>query len=255
MIAGTPARPTRGYPKVREEVLEYLWRRFPAHCIVMTDPQTRGVIDLAAERAAAHGFTASHDVSSWATLTIFWGAYFDEDPLWPWASETLVATRSLPREAAMQRLFAAMNEATNPVVGESGGQFLQALLWMRAQPFAAMAADGEESVERAAERWLRTGFPSRYASLSPAQLALWTGESRQRAEEFGLAARPGTILYGMLMAFLGFYICRDPLHAWAAETLKDRSAIDPMAKTELVYNRGIAMLRRYLVLGRFTKGN
>ena len=53
MIAGAPARLTRGYPKVREEVLEHLWRRFPAHCIVMTDPQTRGVIDLALQASDA----------------------------------------------------------------------------------------------------------------------------------------------------------------------------------------------------------
>jgi hypothetical protein len=255
LIAGAPPRPTRAYLKLREEVLEHLWRRFPSHCIVMTDPQTRRVIDLATERAYAHGFTASHEVSSWATLMVFFGAYFDDDPLWPWASGTLHATRDLPREAAIQRLFAAMNEAANPVVGATGEQFLQALLWVKAQPYDKIAADSEGSVEEAMVRWLRNGFPSKYASLSTKQLNLWTGQARARAEDFGLYARAGTILYGLLMAFLGFYFWRDPLHAWAGDALQDQSAPDPLAKTARLHRSGIAILRRYLILGQFTKGD
>jgi hypothetical protein len=255
LIAGFASRPTRAYLKLREEVLEYLWRRFPTHSIVMTDPQTRRVIDLAAERAATYGFTASHEVSSWATLMVFFGAYFDDDPLWPWASETLLATRSQTRETALQRLFAAMNEATKPVIGATGEQFRQALLWVRTQPFDAMATDREGSVDEAMKRWLRTGFPSKYASLTPAQLTLWTGESQARAEAFGLDARAGAILYGLSIVFLGFHLWRDPLHTWAAEALQDESGLDPMAKAKMLHSHAITMLRRYLVLARFTKEN
>jgi hypothetical protein len=247
--AGIP-QTGRAYLRLREEVLEYLWRRFPHHCIVMTDPQTRAVVDLAARRAAVHGFHEQQEISSWVTLMIFFGAFFDEDPLWRWASVTLRETRGQNREAALEHLFAAMNASTRPVIGIKGHHYRDGLLWLRSLRFEAIAANFGGSVDDSIEHWLQTAFPTRHASLTRDQIGILISESRTRAQQFGLNPHSGSIIYALLIAFLGFGISQDPLHAWAGEALQNGGS-SPDAKTAALHSVGIGMLRRYLVLNRF----
>ena len=253
MTAGVAVPTGPRYLRLREEVLEYLWQEFPSHCIMMTDPQTRRVIDLAAGRAAAHGFTAAGQVCSWITMMVFCGAFFDEDPLCPWASETLRATSGQSRDDALRSLFEAMNTALDPVVGQTGEHYRRALLWAMALRFDTIAADSEGSPDQAVERWLRTGFPEKHASLTREQMSLLASEAQARALQFGLAVRPGAILCALLMALLGIHIDRDPLYAWVGDVLRDDSVLDPMAKTKRLHDRAIAMLRRHLVVERYSQ--
>ena len=74
------AAPADHPTRLQRDVLEHLWRQFPQHCVILGDPQTRRVVDLAAERAAVHGFYSTAEVSSWVTLMVYFGSYFDEDP-------------------------------------------------------------------------------------------------------------------------------------------------------------------------------
>ena len=252
MTATGVFRPRRN-PRLREEVLEYLWREFPTHCIIMTDPLTRRVIDLATRRAAAHGLFASHQVCSWVTLMVFFGAFFDDDPLFPWAGATLRETRGRDRDVALAMLFETMDKAVNPFLGETGEHYRKALLWALSLRFDAIAADDGGSVDEAVLRWLKTGYPARYSSLTRDQLELLTSAARARAERFGLVPRAGSILCALLISLLGIHMHHDPLHAWLGETLRDETIADPAAKTRKLYDQGISMLRRHLVLERFSQ--
>lgn len=252
MIASVPLR-SRAYLRLREEVLEYLWRRFPHHCMVMTDPQTRKAIDLAAARAAAHGFVEMHEVCSWVTLTIWFGSYFDDDPLCDWAARALRSSKGQPREQAMRQLFSDMNEATNPISGDSGEHYRSALLRVLAQRFAGIAADIEGSVDDAVIRWVRAVYPQKYASLTSAQVAVLLSESHARAQEFQLAQRTGSIVSALLIVLLGTGNDRDPLYPWIGEALRAEPLPDPLAKTSNLYAVGTATLRRYLLLDRLNR--
>jgi hypothetical protein len=238
---------------VKKDILEYLWRRFPHHCIVLTDPATLKVIELGVRRAAVHGFRAPEQVCSWVTLMIFFGAYFDEDPLFAWAGETLQNASGATREEAMRLLYGRMNEATNPVLGENSVNYRRALAWVRELEFdeilndAAGASDSDASLAA----WIRTAFPARYASLSAEILQYLAGRARRWARQYELAQGSGAIECVILMTLFSSHVDRDPLRPWVAEVLEDRSFSEPLRKTRALHESLQRTLRRFAMLDRF----
>jgi hypothetical protein len=237
---------------VRKTVLEYLWRRFPHHCIVLTDPATLQVIDLGARRAGAHGFRAPEQVCSWVTLMIFFGSYFDRDPLFAWAGETLRDTRTDDRDKAMRTLYRRMNEVTTPVLGEDAAHYRRALAWVQKLEFETVVnqATGGGDFDEPLRAWVRAAFPAKYASLSAEELRYLTGRARSWARHYGLAPASGAIECALLMTLFSSHVDRDPLRPWAAGVLRDKSFSEPLLKTQSLHEALRGTLRRFAMLDR-----
>lgn len=238
---------------MKKDIIEYLWRRFPHHCIVLTDPGTRRVIDLGAQRAGAHRFRAPEQVCSWVTLMIFFGSFFDEDPLFAWAGETLRETRDAPRDDVLRMLYRRMNEATTPVLGEDAANYRRALAWMRKLEFEAVLSDnqGAANFDESLHGWIRAAFPARYASLSPDTLRYLTSRAQGWARQYGLAPVSGAVECLLLMTLFGSHVDRDPIRPWAAAALQDSSFSDPLRKTLSLHESVQRTLRRFAMLDRF----
>ena len=246
------AQPIAVDKQLEAEVLEHLWREFPEHCLVLGDPQARRVVDLAAERAAARGFTAVHHVSSWASLMVYLGSYFDEDPQYPWASAVLAEAANLSRQDALERLYAKTADVLSQSVGEDGEYYRRALIWARAQPFEAMS--GTSAGLQTLDQWLRKAWPRKFDSLSHESLLGMLKFAEQSVRRDGLASPAGAVVYALLMFLLGSYIGKDPVHPWAGEVIADLALVDPAAKARALHTRALAELDRYMYIDRITRG-
>ena len=167
-----------------------LWRQFPQHCVILGDPQTRRVVNLAAERAAVHGFYSTAQVSSWVTLMVYFGSYFDEDPQVPWAAAILRESAGASREDVLERLYSKSGDVLTEIVGEGGEYYRRALVWARAQSFETISAgDGSGS---GVQQWLRKAYGRKYDALPDESLAGLLRLAEAATRRYGLTIRSGT---------------------------------------------------------------
>lgn len=236
---------------MRQDILEYLWRRFPHHCIVLTDADTYSVIDLGIARAATHGFRKAEDVCSWIVLMIYFGSYFDEDLQYPWAALALKEAQGLDRTAAMQRLFAHMNEATDAMLGENGVNYRKALSFVGKLDFDVILRDQKGDLQQSLRRWMHVVFPEKSAVLSEECKVVVTASAAKWAEKYGLGERCGAIVSLLFLLLSGSRSDQDPIRPWISGSLTATGVADPEAKTRLVYETLRSTLRRFAKLDRF----
>lgn len=236
--------------RLQEDLLAHLWEKFPLHCVVLADAQTRRAIELGIERAARHGFRATGDVCSYVNLMMFLGSHFDRDPQLPWISAALRDTSAMTRSAAMDRLYdITIQELTN-TVGAGGEHYRRALIWARTKTFETLAQDYGADGHAGVRRWLRDLHRKKYDSLSERVLGRVTQLAEYFATQYALATPAGTIICAGLMFLLGSAIDRDPFHPSLGMTLRDSSLTDPMAKAQRLHRQAILQLERYMALER-----
>jgi hypothetical protein len=230
--------------RIRADALEFLWRQFPNHCIVLTDPGTRRFIDLGANRAARHGYESLEDIRSYLTLMLFLGSYFDKDPQLPWAAE------ALSQRMTMGRFFDLAVNSLEPVIGEDGEYYRRALLWAHAHPFEKLEANYGDP--NGLERWLDDLFDRKYRSLPEPVRAELAGSIFARANEHGVATIPGILTLAALMFLLGHGIDRDPLYPWFGGVLAD-ATLPPDAKAAALHREALVQLDRFMALDRYVR--
>jgi hypothetical protein len=235
---------------MRRDILEYLWRRFPHHCIVLTDPGMLRVIDLGMERAAAHGFYEPEQACSWIVLMIFFGSYFDEDPLHEWVGPALDDGHGMKSGDAVAVLFDRMNAAVNPILGKDAIHYREALGQVGKLKFETILGEEDQSLSP----WLQIVFPAKLAAMSAGSREYLFARSREWSSRYGLAEGSGAVECLLLMALFGSHIDRDPLRPWAAAALQNPSPVDSVQKTIAVHDALQRTLRRFAVLDRFRDG-
>jgi len=233
----------------RREVLEHMWRRFPQHSIILTDPRTQVAVRFAEQRAAKYEFLKSDEVCSWTTLSVFFGGYFDEDPLCPWAATALQQSASASRDSAMALLFSRMNFETASFAGRP---YSKALLTTLSVPFDALLAETGD-LRESLERWLRKGYPEKAAALNQDEWAYLLEAGQQKAVSYGLPSLPGAIFCMQCMTMLGSEFDRDPLYPDAIAVMNSNAARDPVEKLKNAFDCRQGLIRRHLVLDRFRK--
>jgi hypothetical protein len=243
----------RAYVRLHESVLDFLWKQYPEHCITLADLHTRRVVDLSIQRAARHGFYSATDVSCYASLMVFLGSYFDEDPQLPWVAKMLESSSSLTPSERMDRLRAKVVNAFTRIVGLDGEHYRRALLWSRTRSFEMLTVEYADGSEEGIRRWLRDLHVQKYVSLSDEAAAGLIGQARAWAERYDMASPAGVIVLTGLLLLLGSSIDRDPLHPWVRSLLIDESISDPMVKSRVLRDRGIAELERFMRLDRITR--
>lgn len=243
---------------LREEVLSHLWRRYPQHCLILTDPGARRAIDVGIERAARHGFRGAPEVRSFVSLMIFLGSHFDEDPQLPWAAEHLRQSVRASRTNALGGLLGEAAERMESIVGRRGEYYRRALAWSGARSFEEIAATHDDS-DAGLRGFLRQLHRRKYDALGDDAVEELIRGARGAAQHHGLTTPPALVVYLGLMFLLGSAIDRDPFHPWAAEALATRAASDPTSRAQELHTRALETLRRYtrldeLMHARASKG-
>ncbi|WP_437969270.1 hypothetical protein WMF04_08215 [Sorangium sp. So ce260] len=241
---GSPA-----YTRLREDVLSYLWRRYPQHCVVLTDPRSRRAIDVGIARAARHGFRDAAEVRPFVGLMVFLGSHFDEDPQLPWAGEHLRRSARASRADAMTGLLAETVRRMQPIVGQRGEYYRRALAWSDARGFETIAASHDDS-DDGLRGFLRQLYRRKYDALGDDSVEQLIQGARSAARQHGLTAGSAVIVYLGLMFLLGSGFDRDPFHPWASEALATEAAPRPQPQGWELHERAIETLRRYTRLDR-----
>jgi hypothetical protein len=231
---------------LRADALEYLWRQFPNHCIVLTDPGTRKFIELGVDRAARHGFHSARDLHSYLTLMVFLGSYFDDDPQLPWAAPLLA--QGMP----MDRIFDAAVNAVEPVIGPYGEHYRRALIWVRAQPYTSLEVNYGGDAGASLERWLSDMYVRKFQSLPRPVVAELLHSIEARANRHGIGTRAGLLTLAALMFLLGHAVERDPLYPWAGAVLAD-TTLPQEAKAAALHREALRQLNRFMVLDRYVR--
>jgi len=239
--------------RLREVVLRHLWKRFPQHCVILTDPLTRRAIDAGIERAASHRFRDDGDVRAFVMLMVLLGSHFDEDPQLPWAGEHLRRTEGATRREAMIGLLAATSAQMEPVIGRNGEYYRYALTRAAEPDFEEIAAtyDGSDDSLRAMLRHLHW---RKFQALGDERVERMLADARAATARHGLTTPPGIVVYLALMFLLGSAIDSDPFHPWVNQTLAYYGGIDPDELARLFHAEATGILRRYARLDRVMRG-
>ncbi|MEM9456238.1 MAG: hypothetical protein AAGF11_18800 [Myxococcota bacterium] len=204
----------------------------------------RRVLDLAVERAAAHGLDDGNSVARYVGLVLTFGCGFDEDPLLPWAHESLQASVGQPPPARVGALYEAATPYLRRVAGGRGEHFRRALVRIRREPFTHYEMAAAEATTRGQEL-LAAIYPAKAAELADRELQMLLARAKAVASEGRLAVPAGTLVTAALMLLLGSSFHRDPLYPWATEAFAlDLS--DPLAKARTLHERAIDALESRL---------
>jgi hypothetical protein len=236
----------------QDQMLEDLGKRFPADCQVLGKDQTRRVIDLGIDRAAAQGFGARRHVCDFITLMFILGSYFDEDPLLPWAAEALAGQAGGDPNARMARLYAKTTDYLKQVAGENGEHYRAVLLRARRMPFESIGTSNPPGSPLDPRAFLQALYPQRSGVLTDTGYQSLIALGRASAEKYGLSTREGFYVYIGLVFVLSSHFDRDPLHPWAAAILQDKSARDPGAKARRLHAAAMERLEQYQRISQST---
>jgi len=240
------------HTSLREDVLRQLWKLYPQHCVVMTDPRSRLAIDVGIGRAARHGFREAAHVRPFLGLMVFLGSHFDEDPQLAWARESLQRSASASRGSAMGDLLGETTRRMQPIIGRRGGHYRRALARSRALGFETLAAIHDDS-DSTLHGVLRQLYRRKYERLGDAVIEPLLLATRSAAQHHGLTTPPGLVVYLVLVFLLGSGIDRDPFHPWVGETLM--TPTDPTTKARALHRRAIETLRRFTRLDELMRAN
>ena len=234
--------------KLRDDVLSHLWRQYPQHCLILTDPGARRAIDVGVDRAAVHGFRELAQVRAFVTLMVFLGSHFDEDPQLPWVAEHLQQTAKARRADAMHGLLGKTAERMRRIVGQRGGYYRRALAWAQAQDFDAIVAKRKDDDDL--HGLLNQLHRRKYAALGEWKVQQLIHAARAAGGQHGLTTQAGVAVYVTLMFLLGSAFDRDPFHPWAADTLANPTSVDPDERARRLHAAALGMLARYTRLDR-----
>lgn len=252
MTVVAPGNPA--HSRLREDVLSHLWKRYPQHCVVLTDPRSRRAIDVGIARAGLHGFREAADVRPFVSLMVFLGSYFDEDPQLQWAGESLRRSAGESRASAMAGLLGETTERMEPIVGSSGEYYRRALAWAETRRFDSIAATYDES-DDGLRALLGQLHRRKYDTLSDHSVEQLIRTARSSALQYGLLMPPGTVVYLALMFLLGSAFDRDPFHPWAGETLGIGAVSGPASLPWALHNKAIENLRRHTRLDQLMRAH
>lgn len=230
----------------KDDMLVYLQERFPEDFEVLGEAQTRRVIELGIDRAAAHGFETRGDICDYISVMFGLGSYFDEDPLLPWATEVLKNNEGVNPSTLLTKLYAKAADYSRRVHGEDAEYYAKALLRIRRIRFSdLMQSKSTDYIEDIKSR-LRLLYLQRYEELTETGVERLMDQGGISAGRYGLVTREGILIYCLLVFMLGSHFDRDPLQPWAASILKDNSITDPDLRARRLYEAAMARLNQAL---------
>lgn len=244
-MSTTPTHETE-QAALRESVLEHLWQRYPQHCLILTDPQTRHAIDVGVVRAARHGFRDVSLVRPYIGLMTLLGSHFDEDPQLPWAQESLRRSVGAVRRTAMHELLQEVTQTMTPIIGANGEYYQRALAWLGSRSIEMLSDYGE--THEGLIVFLRHLHRRKQETLSRDTMDRLIRRASTAASARGSSSAASTVVHLGMMFMLGFGIDQDPFHPWVAKTTRESGTTDPAATTHDLHAAAMDFLRRTIAL-------
>lgn len=233
--------------RLREDLLHHLWVKFPQHCLTLGEARAQTCVEHIIARGEVHGFTSLATLRGYASLIVFLGGEFDEDPQLPWASEELRRSKSLARPLALAELLARATTRLARLAGPKAEHYRHAILWVRSKGFDQLSVSYCQTGEHGLHAWLHDLWPQKYEELGRPGIAQLLANARARAADRELLTVEAIMVYAGLMFLLGSAFERDPFHPWVELALNQTTDV-PIEPARSLHAAAIHELERFLAL-------
>lgn len=235
--------------QLREGLLHHLWTKFPLHCVTLGEARARACVEHVIARGDVHGFTTLDTLRGYASLMLFLGSGFDEDPQIPWAAAELQRSKSRPRPQALGELLSLVGIELSKIAGGQGEHYRRALLWVRSKRFDQLCASYGQDGERGLRAWLRAIWAQKVDVLGDDAITELLADARARVGVHGLFTHETILVYSGLMLLLGSAFEHDPFHPWVEPALAEARQ-DPVNAANHLHAAAVRELERFLILDR-----
>lgn len=193
--------------RLQAHVREY----FPIPCRVSGDEAMNALVRAAILRARRSGYNSQRDAFMYASLMVYLGSEFPDDPQYPWLAE------SLADERVGRRRLASAFDAAIDYVRRAHGRNLEHAQAAYARSHELLAAGLPPETRVSADYALSVFnrlWPQKSAAVGPAALRELMARGVATAQRSGIRTTPGKF-YFVLGAFLfGHALDRDPQLPW-----------------------------------------
>jgi len=233
---------------LRQRVTAHVREGYPEDYAILGAETVKAAVDLGIARAAQHGFEQGDDVEKYVDLMFLLGAYFDEDPLYPWAVHILNDPGLASPSIRIHNLEVTAAGHLLRTAGAEGEHYKAALVRARRMPFEDLVRRRAEDPSADLQALLYGLYPQQYTSLTKATLAALVARASNAGDVHGMASREGRLILAALMFLLGSHFDRDPLQPWAPPVFQGRS--DPATKTKELHQAAMDRLDLYRLVNR-----
>lgn len=225
---------------------EFLIEEFPRHTDAMGADALDDLVALVMERAGALDFDAEREFMIFAVYAVLFGAFFDDDPQYPWAGDRLARPGLDPH----QRIDLFRTRAEQAITGlEEAAQERQQLEVLATMDPTTLAFERVD-VNTPLVNWYAELFPAQTGWMRPRDLSALTDRAEALSQSAGLISPEGPKLVIAAMGMLGSGFAADPQHHGLSAVLKE--ALPAPEKTLAFAEAGRALARDWLARVRET---
>lgn len=228
-----------------DRMVRHLAQFSPPLFKTIKEEQMLRVVRLGMEQAAGYGFDQRGPVRLYLELMLLFGSYFDSDPQYPWAAETLKERTNDPQLLRSERLYERAMDYQRKVTGPANAHALSALRNIRVFAARPLAFD-PTTVVPVMLRELTLVFPEKAAYIGPEALSALILKGARGARNVGFFSPRATSLVIVLMLAFGHRCGADPLYPWIGNTLRDERLADPEAKAARLEKKALTWLDHVL---------
>lgn len=234
-----------------DEMVAHLAEFSPPLFKVIGEAQMRKTVRFGIDRADSHGFTFRGPIRLYLELMLLFGSYFDTDPQYPWAAETLTNQDSGPQMQRAEQLYERTLDYREKVAGPDDAYTLRALRnisILARQPLELSSDDFFPAMRREIARV----YPQKAAYVGDEGIEVLIRKGIDGARRQRFSTIRGVTLVIVLMLAFGHGCGADPLYPWIAKTLRDEVITDPDARAQHLEKKALIWLEH--VLAYFDKG-
>lgn len=227
------------------DLVQHIAEFTPLHYQVIGEDGTREVVRLGIKQAKKYDFTNRGPIQFYIESMFMFGSYFDTDPQYPWADETLNDPKIDDQMERADILFDRMQEYLQSVSGPDNRYALQA--------FNAISATRSESTpplgsdfEREIIQRLMHIYPQKCVYVGQSAIQTLIKEGIRNAEACSIATDSGVGLFIGLMFALGHGFAADPQFPWVSTTLNNPLITDLDKKIERLRSKSFTYLDHVL---------
>lgn len=233
-----------------DEIVDHLRKFAPKLCTILEGQHIRQVIQLGINRAKKYGFTNRGPVRFYIDLMTMLGSYFDTDPQYSWAAETLNNPDYFDQMIRAEALYDKTDSYLKAVL-EPNKEHSQCALWVLSDLDADLPLYNDADLEQQMLAFMKSLFPEKYNYVGEISLHTLYNYALQEAEAYSLGTKGGKALFVGLMYMLGHGFARDPLYPLLLDALNNSTLMDHEIRiSELKRKSFIYLDRLYLNIHR-----
>jgi hypothetical protein len=207
--------------------------KFPRCEAIYGEAALTAMVRLGIERAKEHGLQAEPDLQRYLWLMLLFGSHWERDPQIAWAAASLAASATTTPSERITRLWEQAEAWRQRVMGPNDSLYLAALRSIEGKSVEDLCNNSSRS-QRDLLIQLAAMYPRRFTEVGEQALYDLTRLAVEACRPFDLLDRWAVVLITELMFLFGAGVMTDPLHPWAAASLKGAETLGIDQKLERV---------------------